>query len=236
MDQNTLAIHLNELRNLANNAKASFDIFNQSLEQKAESGILYALHSILWNASQISSVIWPSRARARKRGEDLRSALQIPEKYALNDRRLIEMFEREDEKLDEFITNTKGKKVVFDYIGDLEVLVNEGVEEAGIYRAYDPLKKIVVVRGTSFSLDAIAKALMEVGSRIMEAHAMMFPEQRPAEEAAPQRNEEVNDKVSAETKQKEPAKKKSAPKKKPEAKKKTPAKKAAAKKSTAKKK
>lgn len=224
MDQNTLAIHLNELRNIATHTKASFDIFNQSLENKANVGVLYSLNAILWNASQISSIIWPARARARKRGEELRNVLQIPEKYALNDRRLIEMFEREDEKLDEFISATKGKRVVFDYIGDLEVLVNEGVEEAGIYRAYDPVKKIVVVRGTSYSLDAIAKALMEVGSRIVEAHTQMFPEQRAADEAASQ---EAADQGKAVEK---PAKKKAAPKKKATPKKKAAAKKAATKK------
>lgn len=226
MDKNTFAIHLNELRNIATHTKASFDLFNQSLEAKSTVGVLYSLNSIMYYSSQMAAALWPTKARSRPRGEALREALQLPEKYALNDRRLIEMFDREDEKLDEWIAATKGKKSVFDYIGDFKKFGEDEIKEEAIYRAYDPARKILYIRGIAYSIDSIAKAVMEVGSRIMQAHGQMYPEQRAAEEAQLKEIERLN-KEAAEKAKKEGAKK-AAPKKKAPAKAKVAAKKAAA--------
>ena len=45
MDNNTLAIYMNELRNQAIQTKGAFDLFNQALEAKASTGVLFALDS-----------------------------------------------------------------------------------------------------------------------------------------------------------------------------------------------
>ena len=65
MDNNTLAIYMNELSNQAMQTKASFDLFNQALEAQAPMGVLFALNSVMLNASQLSAILWPPRARAR---------------------------------------------------------------------------------------------------------------------------------------------------------------------------
>ena len=88
MDNNTLAIYINELRNQCINVEASFNLFNQALANQAGPGILYASQMILVPGSQMAAMLWPTRARSRNRGEALRKVLQLPEKHALNDRRL----------------------------------------------------------------------------------------------------------------------------------------------------
>lgn len=245
MDKNTLAMHMNELRNMANHTKASFDLFNQSLENQAHIGIFYGLNAIMLNTSCLAGAIWPTKARNRPRGEDLRKVLGLVEKHPLNDRRLIEMFDRPDEKFDEWISNTKGKKVIFDFIGDFDQFGAEDVTEDGIYRAYDPGRTLYYIRGVGYNINALAKAVMDLGSRVIAAHGEMFPEAREAEEAQKKARDEAIAKADAEAKtpKKAPAKKaaaKKAPTKKTPAKKvaakKAPAKKAAAKKATAKKK
>ena len=214
MDNNTLAIYMNELSNQAIQTKGAFDLFNQALEAKAPMGVLFALNAVMLNASQLSSILWPPRARARVRAEKLREILQLPEKHSLNDRRLTEYWERSDEKMDEWITSTKGEKVVFDYVGSFNDLDKADIKDAGLYRAYDPERKIYFFRGVGYNIETIAKSIMDVGSRIMQVHQQMFPPQeQPAEQ------------VEAEAAK--PAKK-AAPKKAPAPKKKAAPKKAAA--------
>jgi len=242
MDNNTLAMHMNELRNMANHTKASFDLFNQSLENQAHIGIFYGLNAIMLNTSTLAGAVWPTKARNRARGEALRKVLAVEEKHPLNDRRLIEMFDRPDEKFDEWISRTKDKKVVFDFIGDFDQFGKEGVTEDGIYRAYDPGRTLYYIRGVGYNINALAKAVMDLGSRIVAVHGQMFPEAREAEEAQIKAQQEANEKTKTEAPKKTPSKKaaakkpttKKAPAKKPTAKK-APAKNPAAKKAPAKK-
>ena len=223
MDNNTLAIYMNELSNQAIQTKGAFDLFNQALEAKAPMGVLFALNSVMLNASQLSAILWPPRARARTRAEKLREILQLQEKHALNDRRLTEYWDRSDEKMDEWIASTKGEKVVFDYVGSFNELDQAGIKDAGLYRAYDPERKIYFFRGVGYNIETIAKSMMDVGNRIMQVHQQMFPPQEPAADQAPASDGEGKAAPKAE-------KKKAAPKKKPAAKAKAaPKKKAAAK-------
>ncbi len=211
MDNNTLAIYMNELSNQAIQTKGAFDLFNQSLEAKASMGVLFALNSVMLNASQLSAILWPPRARARPRAEKLREILKLDEKHALNDRRLTEYWDRSDEKMDEWIASTKGERVVFDYVGSFNTLTEAGINDAGLYRAYDPERKVYFFRGIGYNIDAIAKAMMDVGGRITQVHEQMFPPQQPAAEQANAESPAPVEKAEAKP---ETEKKKAAPKKK----------------------
>ena len=110
MDQNTLGIYIHELRNQANYTEASFGLFNQALQGGNGMGVLYAAQNILTAASQLASLLWPTRARNRNRGEGLRKALDLPDKHPLNDRRLSELQEHADQKMEDWIAGTRGQK------------------------------------------------------------------------------------------------------------------------------
>lgn len=249
MDNTTLAIYIHELRNQCLHAQASFNLFNQSVQTGQGQGILYAGQMILMPTSQIASLLWPTRARARHRGEALRKVLQLAEKHPLNDRRLSEVWERSDEKTEEWIANTKGKQIAFDLVGDPKGLGDGTTTEDAVYRGFNPETRIFTYRGVSFNLPAVANALSDVAGRVNAVYRQMFPEQAKAEDEARAQAIEAQKKAMEEQQKaaeaaqtteekpaakKAPAKKAAAQKTEP-AKKKAPAKKPAAKKAPAKK-
>ena len=177
MDKHTLAIFIHEIRNQCLFTEAAFSVFNQSLEQRAGNGAFVAAHSVLMNASQISVILWPTRARSKKRGEVLREALQLPEKHPLNDRRISVIWEHCDEKLEEWVSATKGHHIVFDHIGPIDEFGDLQISEGNIFRMYDPKTSIFYYRGDGFKLKAIADAISDVFSRVNAVHRQMLPDQ-----------------------------------------------------------
>ena len=187
MDNNTLAIYIHELRNQCLHAEAAFSIFNQAMNNRAGAGILYGGQSILIPGSQLASILWPTRARARARGESLRKVLGLDEKHPLNDRRLCELWERSDEKFEEWIGQTKGQQVIFDFVGDPAQVGDGKTPDACIYRAYNPNTRVYWYRGVAYNLQAVANALSDVAKRVNAVYAQMFPEQAKAEADARRR-------------------------------------------------
>ncbi len=176
MDNHSLAIYVHELRNLLFNIQGSFNLFNTSMTQQQSGGILYSGQLVLNPVSQLAALLWPTRARSRARGEKLREILQLPEKHMLNDRRLIEIMERNDERMDEWISQTKGERVVVDFVGDIAQL-GPDMKVEGIYRAYDPKTLVFYYRGVGFNLKGIADHVQNLAQRINAVYAQMFPEQ-----------------------------------------------------------
>ncbi|MCH8860903.1 MAG: hypothetical protein IID51_00130 [Proteobacteria bacterium] len=237
MDRTTLALLTHELRNQCIYTEAAFRVFNQSLEQKAVSGAFFAAQSILLSASQIGCMLWPPRARSRKRGEAFRKVLQLPEKHPLNDKRLLAIWEHSDEKFDDWVGRTKGQRIVFDHVGPLSDFADSSVTEESVYRLYDPVDMLLYFRGDGFKLQAIANAISDIYSRANSLHRQFFPDQQPRDQQTDDaRQASGAKKVSVGTskdkaKKKPPAKKKG---KSPAAKsspKKSPPKKSTAKKS-----
>ena len=186
-------------------------------------------------------MLWPTRARSRKRGEALRKVLQLGEKHALSDRRLSEVWERIDEKTDEWIAATKGEQVVFDFVGDPASLGENAPKEECVYRGYNPATHVYTFRGVSYNLPAVAKAINDIAARVDAIFRQLFPEQAKAEDAQRQQALEAQkaaQEAAAVPEAPKVAEEKVAPKKtvaKKAAPKKTGAKKAPAKKAPAKK-
>ena len=237
MDQNTLAIYIHELRNQCLHAEAAFNLFNQAMGNRAGPGVLFASQMVLMPASQIAGLLWPTRARSRGRGEQLRKVLQLQEKHPLNDRRLAELWERTDQKTEEWVGATKGQQVVFDYVGDLKQLGDGNTPEGCLYRAFSTADNVFYYQGVGYNFQAIANAISDVAGRVNQIYRQLFPE------LAKQEDEERAKAMAA---QQAAAGQQAAPAPAPEAEaaapaaeepapKKAPAKKAAAKKPAAKK-
>lgn len=210
MENATLALFVHELRNQCIYTEASFRVFNQALAQKTSSGVFFAAQSTLLCAGQLSSILWPTKARARKRGEKLRQILQLADKHPLSDKRLATVFDYSDEKLDDWVGSTKGQQVVFDHIGPIEAFFQAGGQESSIFRSYDPITMIFYYRGEGYNMQAIANAISDLYTRLNTIHMQMFPEQHRAPE--PQAAQ-AGEPVQAKEKPKKDAKK-AAPKKK----------------------
>lgn len=220
MDRTTLALLTHELRNQCIYTEAAFRVFNQSLEQKAAQGAFYAAQSILLTASQIGCMLWPPRARSRKRGEALREILQLAEKHPLNDKRLLTIWEHADEKFDDWLGRTKGQQIVFDHVGPLADFAGAPESEENLYRLYDPKEMVFYFRGDGFKLQAIANSISDIYARANALHAKFFPEQQGdgaaqapdvAEESSANATEKVTaDESGGKAAKKSPVKKKKA--------------------------
>lgn len=184
MDTNTLAIYIHELRNQCLHTEASFNLFNQAMNSQAGPGVLFASQMILMPASQLASLLWPTRARSRGRGEALRKVLQLQEKHALNDRRLAELLERTDQKTEEWVAATRGQQVVFDYVGDLKQLGDGNTPENCIYRAYSTDTQVFYYQGVGYNLPAIANAISDVAGRVNGVYRQLFPDLAKADDEA----------------------------------------------------
>lgn len=194
MDRATLAILIHELHNQCIFTEAAFRVFNQSVQQDLQGGVFFAAQSTLLCASQISNLLWPVQPRTKKRGEELRELLQLPEKHPLNDPRLANLWEQGDEKLEDWVGTTKGEKVIFDHVGSLEELAKQiSVAEGNIFRLYDPTTMTFYYRGEGFKLQGIADSISEIYSLVINVHRQMFPDhhrakgtaQPPEDKAAP---------------------------------------------------
>lgn len=182
MDVNSFVIYLHELRNQCLYTHAALNVFNQSLKQNSPSAVLFAGQAALVSASHVASILWPSRARAKRRGEVLREKLQLPDTHALGDRRFVELWEHADEKLDDWVKATKGERVLFDYVGAAQSLNLPGLKESGIYRMYDTTNRVFLFRGVGYDLNNLAKAIEEIGRRAELLHRQIMErvQQRPA--------------------------------------------------------
>ena len=203
MDTNTLAIYIHELRNQCLHTEASFNLFNQAMNSKAGPGVLFASQMVLMPASQLAALLWPTRARSRGRGEALRKALRLEEKHPLNDRRLAELWERTDQKTEEWVAATKGQQVVFDYVGDLKDLGDGNTPENCIYRAYHTAGQTFYYQGVGYNFQAIANAISDVAGRVNGVYRQLFPDLAKADDEARAKAEaaqkEAANQVQAET-------------------------------------
>lgn len=202
MDNNTLALYIHELRNQLFHTQGSLNLFNAAVQQQQIQSILYSGQQVLMPVGQVSALLWPSRARARSRGESLRKMLSLPEKHVLNDRRLSEISDRCDEKMDEWIAATRGERVMIDFVGDIQEATDQmgsDLKAEGIYRAFDTKTAVFYYRGVGFNLRAIADAMSDVGQRINVIYGQLFPEQMKAEQEHAKRIEEAQQQAQAET-------------------------------------
>jgi len=174
MDLNSFIIYLHELRNQCLFTQASLHVFNQSLEQNVGTSTLAAGQAALTSASQAASILWPPRARARRRGEVLREKLQLPDSHAMADRRFVELWERADEKLDDWVKTTKNQRVLIDFVGSPSQVRIPDLKEEGVYRMYDTDNKIFVFRGIGYNLANLAKAIGEIGRRADALHTQIM--------------------------------------------------------------
>lgn len=184
MDANTFALYIHELRNQCMYTEAALGLFNQAMEKQSKTGAFFAAQSFLTSASQVARLLWPGRAKAKRRGETLRAALGLPEKFPLNDDRLRSLWDYGDEKTDDWIQGSKEQVIAFDFLGPKSALGEKQPEDRHIYRLFDPETSHLYYRGEVFNLQEIASQVAAVAAQINKAHDQLFPKQQAEGENA----------------------------------------------------
>lgn len=175
MDANTFALYIHELRNQTMYAETAINLFNQSLEKQSKGGAFFAIQSFLTAAQQIARLLWPNRAKAKRRGEFLRGALGLPQEFPLADDRLRNLWDLADEKTDDWINGSKNQIIAYDFLGPLEALGEKLPKNEHIYRLFDPTTSHFYFRGEIFNLQQLAQQIAGVAARVNGAHDQLFP-------------------------------------------------------------
>lgn len=190
MDLNKIGLHIHEIRNQFSYIEGNVSILNQSLENNNNSGVFMALQSIFVSAAQISRILWAPRKKGKARSEELRKFLGVPEDHPLNNKDIQTLFDFSDEKIEEWVKASKGKYILFDFIGDLGASPHKEVAMEHIFRSFDLKGKIYVYRGVGFQMENVMTAMRGISDVINEAHYRLFPdhwkdvEQKPGEGSA----------------------------------------------------
>lgn len=171
MDDATLAAYLQELGAQCDFARTALEIFNQSGQQSAHGGVLFAAQAAVTATGQVAALLWPARARARRRGEALREVLGLPEKHPFNDRRFSELLDHSDDQVDRWLSQHRTGRAVFDVVTPVDQIAIPGLTEADLYRVVDPKTGVFYYRGVGYNLDALAKTLGDVRRRVSQAAA-----------------------------------------------------------------
>lgn len=140
--------------------------------------VFRSIHSFLTHTSNISRLLWPavptrgngesdeayeerlSSKLAITRARALRVTLLLPDEHVLKSRRLRDLLEHFDEKLDEWRTTSVHRNIVNDYIGPKNGIV--GIAETDMMRWFDPSSNSFTFRGEAFDLQALATATNEL--------------------------------------------------------------------------
>ena len=186
MDANTFSLYIHELRNQCLYSEAALGLFNQAIEKKSSTGVFFAVQGFMTSTSNISRLLWPNRLKAKRRGEELRTALGIPADHPLGSDKLHNFWEFGDERTDDWIKNSRGQQIAFDFLGPKNALTGRTPKDEHIYRLYDPESRLFYFRGETFNLQELASQVAEIAARVNAAHDQLFPKQKPAETAPAQ--------------------------------------------------
>lgn len=203
MDLNMIGLHIHEIRNQFTYIEGNVSIMNQSMENDARMGVFLSLQGIMHSASQISRLLWAPRKSGKARSEELRKFLGLPENHPLNNADIKSLFDNCDEANEEWVKKTKGKYILYDFIGDLGASPHKDVEIGNIFRSFDIKSKIYVYRGKGFNMDAVLTALKDVSDSINKAHYHLFPDQWKEADNKPKEKAEASKPAKKKTKEKE---------------------------------
>lgn len=176
MDLNRIGLHIYEIRNQFTYIEGNVGILNQALEKGNNAGAFMALQSIFVSASQVSRMLWAPRKVGKARSEELRKFLGIPNEHPLNNKDIQTLFDFSDEKIEEWVKNSKGKYILADYIGDLAASEHKDVMMEHILRSFDLKSKVFVYRGVGFQMENLMTAMRGISDAVNKAHAHLFPD------------------------------------------------------------
>ena len=147
--------------NKAKNASCN----NESIDEL----FMHAFSSI-HRAAAISRMFWPPGSkdkskseRSRKRGEHLRSVIEIDHNHPIRSRSIRDNLEHFDERLDDWAENSKYKNMIKKFLGPRSAV--SGIEDSDIIHHYDPKLYTYYFRGQPFNLQALTNGVKDIFER-----------------------------------------------------------------------
>jgi hypothetical protein len=103
-----------ELRHQCNLAITGYNEMSRSISKQTGDNVWSALESFLTAAAKISKIFWPlkSKTEYEKRGEELRTLFKIEKTVAFRNRCPRNYLEHFDERLEDWVLETKDHNVI----------------------------------------------------------------------------------------------------------------------------
>ena len=98
----------------------------------------------------------------------------LPDAFFVN---FLEVSFRHIETNDDWVKNTKGQYILYDFIGDLGKSKHKDVKIENIFRSFDLASKIYVYKGIGFNMGAMLAAIASITDTVNKAHYHLFPDQ-----------------------------------------------------------
>jgi hypothetical protein len=164
--------YLRELLIQSEYARISVERMNEILTERNPRLFFREAQVFLSHAAAISRILWPPRAkdaRARDRGEYLRTVLSVPDNHPLRTRTLRDHLEHFDERLDQWCQETTHGGIIDLCIGPASSFVKGAVVGRGDFlRVYEPDRKVFTFRGAEFNIQEIAMGVDSIYSATVE--------------------------------------------------------------------
>lgn len=117
-----------------------------------------AIQSILVAAGNVSKILWPQKKYA-KRGNQLRSMLNIEESNLLSDRKFRNHFEHYDERIEEWFEKNSSASYSDPVIDPFKPIWGKLTVR---HRTYNPVTQVLTFRGESVDLGKVLKVMEDI--------------------------------------------------------------------------
>jgi len=125
----------------------------------------YSIQAFLVATANVSKIFWPDpkKSKYQTRGLALRKEYKITEDSALNTKKMRNVFEHYDEKLDDF-KNKHGKGYWDSNIGPINMIGNATASD--YMRHYDPTEQTIIFRGMIYKIQPAVHELIRINQLI----------------------------------------------------------------------
>ena len=157
MDNMLLRIFHTEVKRQARFGLIAASDLDAALSSRDMDRLWYSVQSLLIAAGNLSKLFWPSQSSARKRGEDLRTSLAVPDPSPLEPRSFRNHFEHFDERLEQWATSSQRRNFADSNVGPTGMI--SGLDPRDYLRNFDTDKYAVTFRGDTYLLKPVVGAL-----------------------------------------------------------------------------
>jgi hypothetical protein len=155
MDKMLLRIFQTEVERQASFGLIAATELDTALRSGDMDRIWYSVQSLLIAAGNISKLLWPSRSRIFKRGEELRASFNVSDSSPLEPRTFRNHFEHFDERLEQWATSSQRRNFADSNVGPAGMI--SGLDAGDYLRNFDTSQYAVTFRGDTYSLKVQAE-------------------------------------------------------------------------------
>ena len=162
MDHYLQEIFVREIRRQAQFSLMALDEIHRALAENQTEKLWFSVQALLIAVGNVSKVLWPME-EVEERGRTLRHLLGLSKVSVLESRAFRNHFEHFDERLEAWATSSATRAFVDSNVGPPGCI--GGIDASAYLRNFDNLNFAVTFGSDTYSLEPIARAIVELRER-----------------------------------------------------------------------